>query len=62
MISALEQRGMGLRGKGDEHDVVDVGAEDVAAEDVEGIADIETDRAVSEDKLQFANAFVLLSV
>ena len=55
MISALEQRGMGLRGKGDEHNAVDIGVEDTAAEDVERVADIEMDRAVSGVKLQFAN-------
>ena len=54
MVSALEQREMG-RGRGGEHNAVDIGVDDAAAEDIERIADIETDRAVSGVKLQFAN-------
>ena len=58
MVSALEQREMG-RGKGDEHNAVDIGVEDAAAEDVKHVADVETDRAVSGVKLQFASYIVL---
>ena len=54
MVSALGQREMG-RGKGDEHNAVDVGVEDAAAEDVERVADVETDHTVSGVKLHFAN-------
>ena len=60
MVSALEQREMG-RGKGDEHNAVDIGVEDAAAEDVKHVAYVETDRAVSGSSFSLRPTFVLTS-